>query len=111
MIAAVTVAAPKTSPNSTCRPPAAHAPPVGGIEIKTEARPPSATNPMIPTLNSPAKPHWRFTPRAIIAEIKPIFKMNSAVFQLWMKPVPAIKHATMTNILTFFTEGVILIFL
>jgi hypothetical protein len=31
------------------------------------------------------------------------------VFQLWMKPVPAIKHATIKNILTFLTAVLILI--
>ena len=38
-------------------PPALHAPSTGGIEISTVAKPPSATNPMIPTLKRPAKPH------------------------------------------------------
>jgi hypothetical protein len=40
-----------------------------------------------------------------------MFTMNKAVFQLWMKPVPAIKHATIKKRHAFFTAVVIPIFL
>jgi len=91
------VAAPSASPSSTRTPPAAQASVVGGIEMITVARPPSATNPMTPTLNSPAKPHCRFTPSAMTALISPKFRINSAEFQLCTTPVPMISTATRMN--------------
>ena len=52
------------------------------VDTKTAAKPPNATNPIIPTLKSPAKPHCKLTLRDIIALINPIFKISNAVFQL-----------------------------
>ena len=95
--AAATVIMPSSNPKITLMPPADQASSTGAIEINTVARPPSATNPIIPTLKSPAKPHCRFTPSAMIALIKPMFKMSNAVFQLLIKPVMTINPATIAK--------------
>ena len=81
IMAATIVAAPISRAATMPKPPADHVPGVTGLPIRTAARPPSATNPMMPTLNRPANPHCRFTPRAMMAEINPIFRTVSAVFQ------------------------------
>ena len=80
--AVITAKTPKTSAIIIRVPPTDQASYTGGAETKTVAKPPNATNPIIPTLKSPAKPHCRFTPSDIIALIRPIFKISSAVFQL-----------------------------
>ena len=87
MTAATTVAAPSASAPRMAKPPVDQAPSVGGMETSTAAKPPSATNPMTPTLNSPAKPHCRFTPSAMIEEIRPMAMISRAEFQLCAKPV------------------------
>ena len=51
------------------------------MATSTVASPPNATKPMTPTLNSPAKPHCRFTPSAMTAETSAMLRMPSAVFQ------------------------------
>ena len=72
------VAAPMASPAKICQPPADHAPGVVGIAIKTVANPPRATKPIIPMLNSPAKPHCKLTPSDIIAPIRAKLSILSA---------------------------------
>ena len=67
-------------------PPVLHASSTGGIDVTTAATPPRATNPTVPIENSPAYPHWMFTPRAIIADNKHKFKRPNATFQLWLNP-------------------------
>jgi hypothetical protein len=52
-----TVAIKIKSPIKTPPPPATLASFTAGIEIMTDANPPSAANPIIPTLKSPAYPH------------------------------------------------------
>ena len=84
-----------------------HAPAVGAVETNTVARPPRATNPITPTLKSPANPHCRFTPSDMMAEINPMFSMSNAVFQLCVKPVIRIIAPTMAKSRVFFTAGFI----
>ena len=79
-IASTIVAAPISKAITIPKPPADQVPGVTGFPISTAAKPPSATKPMIPTLNKPAKPHCRFTPNAITAEINPMFRTVRAVF-------------------------------
>ena len=95
--AAVIVAAPIISAVTTPSPPACQASPTGAVETRTAAKPPRATKPMTPTLNSPANPHWRFTPSAMMAEMRPIFTINNAEFQLCENPVIAISAPTRAN--------------
>ncbi len=78
--AAAMVSAPSASAPSTCSPPEAQASFVGGIATMTAPSPPSATNPITPMLNSPANPHCRFTPSAMIALTRPMFATVRAVF-------------------------------
>ena len=49
-----TTATPNTSENSSCGPPAAQPSGTGLAEISTTARPPKATDPMMPVENNPA---------------------------------------------------------
>ena len=100
--AATITPAPVKSPVSTLTPPADQASTVGGIATSTVASPPSATKPMIPTLNSPANPHCRLTPRLITAETSPMLRINSAVPQLCITPVSTISSATTAKRPKFF---------
>ena len=47
-----------------------HASCTGSCDIRTAVKPPSAVKPITPALNNPPKPHWRFTPIAMIEEIR-----------------------------------------
>ena len=51
------VKTPKSNPSKIRGPPAFQASGTGCMEIKTVASPPSPTNPIMPTLSSPAIPH------------------------------------------------------
>ncbi len=92
--AATTVAAPSASAIMMRSPPADQPAVTGGVATSTVARPPSATKPMIPMLNRPANPHCRFTPSAMIAEIRPILMISIAVLGPCTTPEPAISAAT-----------------
>ena len=87
MTAAVIVTAPITSATMMPMPPAAQPSGTGSDETSTTASPPRATKPMIPVLNSPAKPHCMFTPNAITADNSPRLRIDSDRFQLWNTPV------------------------
>ena len=71
---------------TTRAPPAAQAALTGGMLTITAATPPSATKPIAPKLNRPAYPHWIFTPRLMIAEIRHRFRMVNATVQLCIRP-------------------------
>ena len=86
---------------------AAQASVVGGMDTSTVASPPSATKPMTPTLKSPAKPHCRLSPSDMIAEMSPMFRIRSAVDQLWANPVSRISPATKANMAVFFIISLI----
>lgn len=74
------------SANISPPPPADHAIRTGGAETSTTARPPTAAEPMVPTWNIPATPHWTLTPKDITAEIRHRFRMVSASCQLCSRP-------------------------
>ena len=91
-------------------PPACHAAVTGGTDTSIAARPPSAANPIVPTLNRPAYPHWILTPSAMIAEMMHMFRSVSDTSQLWTKPTMAKRNAITANSERFLAKALIAIF-